>query len=55
LNNVAWRHSPNAPLRELRGLLTLDPEAREPRVHAVAKTLGLEHLASFFERSAVST
>ena len=55
LRVVAWRHSPSAPLAELRGLLTLDPEAREPRVHAVAEMLRLEHLASFFERSAVST
>jgi hypothetical protein len=54
LNAVAWSHSPNAALAELRGLLTLDPEARESRVHAVAATLQLEHLASFFQRTAVS-
>jgi hypothetical protein len=54
LNTVVWRHSANAPLTELRGLLTLDPDARESRVHAVAATLRLEHLASFFQRAAVS-
>jgi hypothetical protein len=55
LRGVAWRHQPSAPLAELRRLLSLTPDAREPRVHAVAETLRLEHLVSFFERSAVST
>jgi hypothetical protein len=54
LNTVTWHHRPNAALTELRGLLTLDPDARESRVHAVAATLHLEHLASFFQRAAVS-
>jgi hypothetical protein len=39
----------------LRRLLSLEPELREVRVHAVAQTLRLEHLVTFFERSAVST
>jgi len=39
----------------VRRVLTLDPAQREPRVHAVAETLRLEHLVSFFQRSAVST
>jgi hypothetical protein len=55
LSGVAWRHEPSAPLTELRGLLTLDPGVRESRLHAVAEMLRLEHLVSFFERSAVST
>jgi hypothetical protein len=54
LKRVAWTHSANAPLTELRRLLALDPAAREVGVHAVAETLRLEHLASFFERAAVS-
>jgi hypothetical protein len=54
LNAVAWQHLPSAPLTELRRLLGLDPGAREPRVHAVAESLRLEHLVSFFERSAVA-
>lgn len=55
MSGVRWRHEPSAPLAELRRLLTLDPDARERRVHAVAEMLRLEHLVSFFERSAVST
>ena len=55
LTCVAWSHQPSAPLTELRRLLAVDPGVREPRVHAVQETLRLEHLVSFFERSAVST
>jgi hypothetical protein len=52
---VSWRHSPSAPLTELRRLLGLDPSARELEVHAVAERLQLEHFATFFQRTAVST
>ena len=55
LDTIEWRNEPSAPLTELRRVLALEPEAREPRVHAVAQSLRLEHLVSFFERSAVST
>lgn len=55
LGEVAWSNEPSGPLTELRRVLTLDPVQREPRVHAVAETLRLEHLVSFFQRSAVST
>jgi hypothetical protein len=55
LTGVAWQNQPSDPLTELRRMLTLDPAQREPRLHAVAETLRLEHLPSFFERSAVST
>lgn len=55
LNIVTWRHEKSAPLTELRRLLTLDPGARESRVHAIAETLRLEHFENFFQRSAVST
>jgi hypothetical protein len=55
LNDVAWTNEASEPLTELRRVLALDPGVREPRVHAVAETLRLEHLVSFFERSAVST
>ena len=51
---VSWHHSPNAPLTELRVLLTLDPGAREQAVHAVAERLHLEHFVRFFQRAAVS-
>jgi hypothetical protein len=52
LDRMAWRNVPSAPLTELRQALDLRPEAREPRVRAVADRLRLEHLASFFERTA---
>jgi hypothetical protein len=55
LNRIDWRHEPSAPLSELRRLLALEPGVREGRLHAVAEVLRLEHLVSFFERSAVST
>ena len=55
LSVVAWRYEPSAPLTELRRVLALAPDAREPRVHAVAERLRLEHLVTFFQRSAVST
>lgn len=55
LSGISWRTERSAPLTELRRVLGLDPSAREPRVHAVAETLRLEHLVSFFQRSAVST
>ena len=55
LSGVVWQYRPSAPLSELRGLLTLEPGLREGRVHAVAQSLRLEHLVTFFERSAVST
>ena len=54
LNAVVWRHLPSAPLAELRRLLAMDPSTRGSRVHAVAESLRLEHLVSFFERSAVA-
>jgi hypothetical protein len=55
LREVAWTNEASAPLTELRRVLALDPVQRESRVHAVAETLRLEHLVSFFQRSAVST
>jgi hypothetical protein len=52
---VSWTHRPNAPLTELRRLLTLEPGDRETAVHAVAERLKLEHFVRFFQRAAVST
>lgn len=54
LNGTVWTNESSAPLSELRQMLTLDPQLREPRLHAVAATLRLEHLVTFFERTAVS-
>ena len=55
LDRVEWRYERSEPLAELRRALSLAPDVRERRVHDVAVKLRLEHLASFFERSAVST
>jgi hypothetical protein len=54
LHVVDWRHERSEPLADLRRALSLAPEVRERRVHDVAVKLRLEHLASFFERSAIS-
>lgn len=53
LERIDWRLEPSAPLAELRRVVTLPADAREERVRAVASTLRLEHLASFFERVAL--
>jgi hypothetical protein len=53
LSVVAWANLPSAPLSELRAALALEPDVRERRVRDVAGMLRLEHLASFFERTAV--
>lgn len=55
LSGVLWQYEPSAPLTELRRVLALEPAVRVGRVDAVARMLRLEHLVSFFERSAVST
>jgi hypothetical protein len=53
LDTVQWTTSASTPLAELRRAMTLDPEAREARVSAIASELQLERLASFFRRTAV--
>jgi hypothetical protein len=53
LDTVRWTTSASTPLAELRRAMTLDPEAREARVSAIASELQLERLASFFRRTAV--
>ena len=52
LSGVAWTAQASAPLSSLRAMIHEDPEARADRVNAVASALGLEHLASFFQRTA---
>ena len=54
LSGVDWRQEASGPLAELRRVLSLEPAQREDRVHAVAQMLRLEHLASFFQRAAVT-
>jgi hypothetical protein len=55
LNGVQWRTEKSAPLSELRHAIGLEPAVRERRVDEVAHCLRLEHLASFFERTAIPT
>lgn len=50
---VVWTVAPSALLTELRAVLPLDPAARVRRVHDLAERLGLQHLATFFERLAL--
>lgn len=54
LNVTAWRTEPLAPLTELRRAIALDPASRERHVNDIALRLRLEHLATFFQRTAVS-
>ena len=53
LTKVAWTLDASAPLSALRAVVTVAPDARAEQVHAVAATLRLEHLASFFQRTAL--
>lgn len=53
LVKVVWQPESSAPLSALRSVVTVAPDARAEQVHAVAATLRLEHLASFFQRTAV--
>jgi hypothetical protein len=53
LQGVHWRAEKSEALSELRRAIDLAPDARERRVHEVATRLRLEHLPSFFERTAV--
>jgi hypothetical protein len=55
LETVHWRSEKSAPLSELRRAIELEPEQRARHVSAVALKLRLEHLATFFERIAVTT
>lgn len=54
LDLVQWRCAASEPLTELRQALTLDEPARLRRAEAVASRLRLDHLATFFQRMAVS-
>jgi hypothetical protein len=55
LDRVAWSHEQSAPLSDLRRAIGLDAEERARRVHDIAHALNLEHLVTFFERTAVTT
>lgn len=53
LSTVAWRNEKSAPLSALRRAIGLAPGLRARHVNDVAVQLRLEHLASFFERTAI--
>jgi hypothetical protein len=54
LSATIWETQPRAPLTELRNAIRLDPDARERHVNDIALRLQLEHLATFFRRTAVT-
>jgi hypothetical protein len=54
LEVVHWRTEESPPLSELRRAIGLEPEQRARHVSDVALKLRLEHLATFFERTAVT-
>jgi hypothetical protein len=53
LNVVTWTTDASAPLATLRTMTGEAPDAREDRVREIASALRLEHLASFFQRTAI--
>ncbi len=53
LNEVRWSCRPSPELSELRTALQLAPAERHDRVRAVERALQLQHLATFFERTAI--
>lgn len=53
LRAVTWTGQPCEPLTKLREAATLNGDARDRHVHAIAEQLRLQHLSTFFERVAV--
>jgi hypothetical protein len=53
LTRVTWSTEASEALATLRGMVAECPDSREARVQEIASLLGLEHLTSFFQRSAV--
>jgi hypothetical protein len=51
---VVWTSEASPALTELRGALTLDPAGRLRQAEEIASRLRLDHLATFFQRTAVS-
>lgn len=54
LDRIAWIHERSAPLSDLRHAIDLEDEVRDRRVLDVASRLRLDHLATFFKRTAVA-
>lgn len=53
LDAVTWTTEQSSPLSELRRAIDLDSDERERRVRDVEVALKLEHLAKFFQRTAI--
>jgi len=53
LVTITWTPAPATALTTLRSVIGESPESREHVVREVATTLQLEHLASFFQRTAI--
>jgi hypothetical protein len=53
LDNVEWHACATSQLSRLRRAIALAAHEREQQVHEVATELRLQHLATFFERTAV--
>jgi hypothetical protein len=54
LGKVAWTPVASSPLTDLRRALSLDEDGRRQQAEDVASRLQLDHLATFFQRTAVS-
>lgn len=54
LRDVTWSQEPSAALTDLKAALSLDPAGRLRQAEEVALRLRLDHLATFFQRTAVS-
>jgi hypothetical protein len=54
LKYVTWTQEPSAALTELKGALSLDAAGRLRQAEEIASRLRLDHLATFFQRTAVS-
>ncbi len=54
LKDVIWTYEASAALTDLKGALSLDPIGRLRQAEEVASRLRLDHLATFFQRAAVS-
>lgn len=52
LDFAEWTPRPSGELRELRAIADMPPPERGDRVSVIAGSLGLEHLATFFNRVA---
>lgn len=50
---TVWAVEPCAPLSALRSIVDVPPEDRADRLRAIAGDLRLEHLAAFFQRTAI--